>query len=135
MDLEHLVSFTKDFKVKTNGKCSYVWTPFSDEAKDGIFINMEDLTPLNYSAWYGGQPNGFRHETAVTIWLKADNIEKSYFDRPDHNEACVSCFTTRHLNLHLLGACKWTLLDSQFFPVVHKNDGIVFAGLESSEIR
>ena len=135
LNLEHLAAFTIEFSEKTGGACTYIWTPYSDWSQEGVFINLEDKTPLNYSAWYEGQPNGFRLEDAIQIKLNVKDVKKSYWDKWQNREACFSCSSTRLLILHLLGVCQWTLLDFQYFPIEDKKGGIVFIGLQSSEIR
>ena len=132
---EQLMSFVRDFQRKTLDKCSNVWTPYSDQTEEGFYINLEDLTPLNYSSWNIGQPNGQRLENAVLINLAAKNMGKSLEDVSKDIEECFSCSSTKLVSLKLLGVCRWTFLDDQYFLIENENYGVHFTGLTSCDIR
>ena len=43
-------------------KCSFLWTPLSDQAVEGTFVNIEDGKEEKYISWKSGQPSGGQPE-------------------------------------------------------------------------
>ena len=51
----------------TGGICSNIWTPFSDQQTEGLFLNMNNNAVAELQVWDKAQPNGERDENFVVI--------------------------------------------------------------------
>ena len=102
--------------VKTsNHACSNIWTPYSDEAKEGDFVEMgtghTQGTGLEapFLPWEKSQPNGGVGENFVQIVLKSDS--NLYFDvDATVQHTCSSCLLEQSLLLQLDGLCPGTYM-------------------------
>ena len=63
----YLQVFTEWFLWRIDGSCSWLWTPFSDEEKEGVFLDMNSKKQASFLPWKLNQPNGGREENFVTI--------------------------------------------------------------------
>ena len=41
-------TFTEWFHKRTNGSCTWLWTPFSDQEMEGVFINMNNKEQASF---------------------------------------------------------------------------------------
>ena len=62
-----LQAFTEWFQRKTDGSCTWLWTPYSDEEKEGVFLNLNSQEQASFLPWKQNQPNGGREENFVKI--------------------------------------------------------------------
>ena len=86
----------------TNGRCLEVWTPYSDEETEGIFLNMNDGTEAKFLPWAAGQPDGGSNENNVRLVLQTS----LYKDISSNQRFCSSCFLESSLLLRLDGLCE-----------------------------
>ena len=82
--------------------CSSLWTPFSDTATEGHFLNMYDGSEAKYLPWDRNQPNGGSDENHVSISLQSS----LHWDRAMDNHFCSSCLLDRSLLLRMDGLCE-----------------------------
>ena len=87
----------------TGGTCSVVWTPLSDKNHEGLFLNMNDNSSVQYQIWDKGQPNGGKNENHVAIVIRTAAL-RDY----DENEikGCSTCSLSSSLILQLDGVCE-----------------------------
>ena len=62
-------AFTEWFQRRTNGSCSWLWTPYSDQEEEGVFLNMNNQEQASLLPWNQNQPNGGREENFAKISL------------------------------------------------------------------
>ena len=90
----------------TGGACFDIWTPFSDEQSEGVFINMNDNVTTELDLWGETEPNGGRDENMVVI-----NIPRlALVDKSEKSLSCSSCLLSSSLLLRLDGLCKDSLI-------------------------
>ena len=140
-----LSNYTTWFNETTQGSCENIWTPFSDEMKEGVFVNLEDKTLAEFLPWGQGQPNGGTLENSVAI-LPSIN---SYIDFSSESRACPWCKLKVDLILTLRGLCKETSMGNIFFnhkkykfyfsdyyySILNTEQGVGFDGWRSTTIR
>ena len=97
-----LKSFTGWYDNITSGICKSVWTPFTDEENEGIFLNMNDGTEAKYLQWKEKQPDGGNSENYVSNSLQTS----LYGDSGREEQYCTSCLLNRSLLLRLDGLCE-----------------------------
>ena len=86
----------------TAGACSVVWTPLSDQNSEGVFLNMNNNSTVQYEFWDKKQPNGGKDQNYVGIIVRnaaLNDIDKSEL-------ACSTCSLPSSLFLQLDGVCK-----------------------------
>ena len=59
-------------KNTTGGTCPYVWTPLSDKNFEGLFLNMNDNSSVQYQMWDKSQPNGGENDNCSIFFEDAD---------------------------------------------------------------
>ena len=111
-------------------KCSFVWTPFSDEATEGIFINVEDGKEQSQLSWKLNQPSGGTTENSLRIDLESKLLE----DSKDADGDCFVCTLGRGLTLRLRGGCEGTKLERLFYLENNELGGIRYVGWLGSTI-
>ena len=93
-------------KNTTEGICSNIWTPFSDQQTEGLFLNMNNNAVAELQVWDKAQPNGERDENFVVI-----NIPRAaLWDVGRNKLSCSSCLLSSSLILHLDGLCEDSLI-------------------------
>ena len=116
---EELRQFTDWFQGVVPGVCSKIWTPYSDQGREGDYISLEDGSQASFLPWAPGQPNGADTENGVDIRLDLRNISLPayYYDennkRGIENFICSSCSLAGHFSLQLMGLCEHTLLGNK----------------------
>ena len=97
--------------VKTcNSACTNIWTPYSDETKEGEFVEMDTGIEAPFLPWEKSQPNGGRGENFVQMVLKSAS-DFNYFDvDATVRHTCASCLLNKSLLLQLDGLCPETLI-------------------------
>ena len=121
-----------DWVAETQGarKCSFLWTPFSDQAVEGTFVNIENGKEQKTIAWKNGQPNGGSTENSLKINLDAKLVE-------DEKEAigdCFACRLRRSFSASLRGGCEETKLERLFYLENIGAGGIRYLGWAGSII-
>ena len=107
---ESLQNFVDWFAKTSNGACSNIWTPYSDEAKEGKFVEMGTGVEAAFLPWEKSQPNGGSGENFVTMIQKSAS-EVNYFDvDPTVGHTCSSCLLEKSLLLQLDGLCPGTFM-------------------------
>ena len=59
--------YTPEQRQGKKNKCSTLWTPLTDEVKEGVFVNLNTGRERTDLAWKTGQPNGGNTENSVRI--------------------------------------------------------------------
>ena len=112
-----LVSFEEDrdlfnnyvswHNVTSGGDCYYVWTPFSDEHTEDVFLNMNTNTEAQLASfWEKDEPNGGRDENFVQIVVQKNALN----DANVNSLSCSSCLISSSLLLQLDGRCEESLI-------------------------
>ena len=104
---EELITFTTWF-TKVHGPCLDIWTPFTDESEEGIFIDTNTGKTIDYLPWMSGQPNGGTLQNIVV--LKATAEGPQYHDLNPGSYFCGSCTLDKTTIFSLWGRCQNTYL-------------------------
>ena len=100
-------SYVAWHKNTTGGICSDIWTPFSDEESEGLFLNMNNNeAEAEPQVWVKAEPNGGRDENFVVI----DVAQAALNDVARSKRSCSSCLLSSSLLLQLHGLCKDSLI-------------------------
>ena len=105
-DYELFVKYVAWLDFTTRGSCPYVWTPFSDQRSEGLFLDMSNNTEADPKFWDKDEPNGGKDENFVEI----DVAEKALNDVGDTRRICTSCQIPASLLLRLDGRCAESLI-------------------------
>ena len=78
-------------------KCATLWTPLTDELREGTFVNLNTGKVSTNLAWKTGQPNGGSTENSVRIDMETRSLEDAKMSPGD----CFACklersFTARY---------------------------------------
>ena len=90
----------------TGGACHFIWTPFSDEQSEGLFVNVNNNKTAELQFWSKTEPNGGRDENLVVIYVSREAL----VDVPDKTLGCSSCQISSSLLLKLDGLCKDSMI-------------------------
>ena len=130
----------------TGGTCVDIWTPFSDNESEGVFINMNNnKETTNIDFWSKSEPNGGRDENFVVISM----ARKALVDVPEKTRGCSSCSISSSLLLKLDGLCKdsmigkilhlWTIsisfISDKEYKILNFNSSVGFNGWRNTYIR
>ena len=116
--LQEFVSWFED----EHGPCRDIWTPITDEAEEGVFINTNTGKQPSYIPWMKGQPNGGTLQNSVAIRIESQglNISKeqtkyglAFHDIKKTDQFCGSCTLERATLFTLWGRCKRTYLGNK----------------------
>ena len=121
-----------DWVGETQGatKCSFLWTPFSDQAVEGTFVNIEDGKEEKNISWKSGQPSGGSTENSLKINVEAKLIE----DEKEAKGDCFACKLQRSFSAALRGGCEDTKLERLFYLENIETGGIRYLGWGGSVI-
>ena len=77
--------------------CASLWTPLTDEQKEGTFVNLNNNKVSTNLAWKTGEPNGGNTQNSVRIDLETRSLE----DTEESPGDCFACklersFTARY---------------------------------------
>ena len=89
----------------TEGSCPSIWTPLSDEAQEGLFINMNNNDTVDSQAWYEDEPNGGKDENFVIV-----DPDAALYDVAWDIQTCSACNLQSDLLLHLDGLCEDSII-------------------------
>ena len=64
---EQYEQFIAWFDRITNKTCKRIWTPYSDKREEGVFVNVDDGSPVTFLPWAVGDPNGGKIENGIAI--------------------------------------------------------------------
>ena len=99
-------------KNTTEGICSNIWTPFSDQQTEGLFLNMNNnAADAELQVWNKGEPNGGRDENFVVIDVQRAALN----DVAGNKLSCSSCLLSSSLLLQLDGLCEGSLIGNGQF--------------------
>ena len=113
-----------------SSKCPFIWTPFSDQAVEDTFVNIENGKEQKNIAWKSGQPNGGSTENSLKINVEARQIE----DEKEANGNCVVCTLKRSFSAALRGGCEDTRLERLFYMENNEAGGVRYLGWAGSVI-
>ena len=102
----YLLTFVDWFE--TNKDCTDIWTPFTDEEDEGVYINSNNGNVVDYLPWMAGQPNGGSLQNYIAIYI-IKHIPM-FLDDPDKSTHCVSCSVDVLTMFTLWGRCEDTYL-------------------------
>ena len=103
-DIVSLQAYTTWYFNITDGLCRAVWTPFSDEVDEGLFVNMFDNTKAAFLPWAASCPNGGTTDNFVRIASSSRLYRDTQTD--GYGICCSSCLLDRSLLLRLDGLCE-----------------------------
>ena len=104
-------------------KCNFFWTTFTDRYSEGKFVDELTNETINEIMWHRAQPAGGRRQNDVGFRPKY----KSFNDLIWDYLACVSCEVHRTTKFTMRGVCKWSFLETKYFPTIC-NEYIGFIG-------
>ena len=126
-----LTSFVKFMKNKIENPIQ-IWTPYSDQEKEGEFLNVNDMTNLTVDLWGQNQPNGKRDENCIVIapsW-----VPKAFTDLPCSYRIVSGCRRHTESRLKLRGLCAETKLDRIYVPK-NSDNFLMYSGWRFTTIR
>jgi hypothetical protein len=97
-ELQHMVMWVKE----TRSSCVALWTPITDKAEEGVFLNSNTGAVEPFLPFQDGQPNGGTSQNFVALVL----AKSGYGDMPDSLQYCFSCNLELSTTFHLRGLCK-----------------------------
>ena len=86
----------------TGGNCPFVWTPLTDQNSEGVYLNMNNNSDVQYKNWDKTEPNGGKNENYVMINVR----QAALHDVQEKRLACSTCSLSSSLLLQLDGMCK-----------------------------
>ena len=121
-----------DWVGETQGakKCSFLWTPFSDQAVEETFVSIEDGKELKTIAWNTREPDGGKTQNSLKINLEAKLME----DEEEGKGECFACKLQRSFSAVLRGGCEETKLERLFYLENIEGGGIRYMGWAGSVI-
>ena len=108
-EIRQVVSWVEGRQGDRN--CSFLWTPFSDQATEGTFVNIETGKEQRNLAWKPRQPSGRSTENSLRIDMKSKLIE----DEKEADGDCFVCKLQRSFTARLRGGCEETKLERLFY--------------------
>ena len=90
----------------TGGVCPKIWTPLSDLYSEGVFLNLNDNSTVQYQIWNKAEPNGGKIENYVKINVQ----DAALHDVNGNNLFCSTCYLSSSLFLQLDGVCEDSFL-------------------------
>ena len=110
INAQSLQNYVSWYAKTCNGACTNIWTPYSDEAKEGEFVEMGTGEKAPFLPWEKSQPNGGRGENFAQMILKSAS-DVNYFDvDATVGHTCTSCLLDKSLLLQLDGLCPGTYM-------------------------
>ena len=98
-------------KNTTGGTCSYIWTPLSDQNSEGLFINMNNNSTVQYQRWDKGQLNGGKRDNYAAIFVRSAAL----YDVDENALYCSTCSLSSSLILQLGGLCENSFIGNFFY--------------------
>ena len=129
-EIEKLVPWVEETQGGESSKCPFVWTPFSDQAVEDTFVNIENGKEQKSIAWKSGQPSGGSTENSLKINVEAKLIE----DEKKADGNCVVCTLQRSFSAALRGGCEETKLERLFYMENSEAGGVRYLGWAGSVI-
>jgi hypothetical protein len=99
-ELQHMVRWVKE----TRSSCLALWTPITDKAVEGVFLNSNTRAVVPFLPFLDGQPNGGTSENAVELLL--ENYIGYRDTNADNPGRCVSCTLKSSTTFRLRGLCQ-----------------------------
>ena len=111
MNHSAMLKYVAWHKNITGSVCSHIWTPLSDEMYEGLFLNMNDNSTVQYQNWDKGRPNGGENDNHVAIKVKTAALN----DVSGKRELCSTCYLPSSLFLQLDGVCEDSFIGNLLF--------------------
>ena len=102
----------------TGNACPYVWTPLSDQNSEGIFLNMNNNSTVQYQNWDKNEPNGGKKENYAMIDVQTAALH----DVGENRLFCSTCLLSSSLLLTLDGVCKDSFIGNLVLPISFKRE-------------
>ena len=100
-DMEYTVSLFENEPTS----CENIWTPLTDEEKEGVYRNAMTKNVASYLPWEVSNPNGFKDENFVLLSMSS----KGYIDNVKTKKAtCTACDIGIRTEFYLKGVCQET---------------------------
>ena len=120
-----------DFMIKgfdnLKSHCTKIWTPLTDDMKEGSYKNAITGEYPNYLPWDTLEPDGLEEQNFAVI----DTSNKRYKDQAINMHSCVSCDLNNSTQFYLTGLCEDTFLDSVYF-LNNDDKEIVYKGMHTT---
>jgi hypothetical protein len=97
-ELHHMVMWVKE----TRSSCQSLWTPITDKAEEGIFLNSNTGVVEPFLPFPEGVPSASRSQNFVALSLASF----VYRDQSESNQHCVSCNLELSTTFRLRGLCQ-----------------------------
>lgn len=112
----------------------FMWLNAVDRGHEGTWTTLEGHV-LNYTHWYGVEPNGGVTENCVGVKGQGVAAGKWYDIMCDGAPLCASCRFASRPYLHLRGPCvEQAGVDADYVLHPDSHDGLHFIGFTSSNI-
>ena len=119
-----------------NDGCWDYWLPYSDEKKEGVWLDQNSGEPMEYTEWIPGQPNGRDSQNCVAVVLAISPPDNTWNDASCTDNYCTLCSRPSQPILRLRGLCKESKLSNIFTPVNTGHMGrLGYIGLEHTNIE
>ena len=154
--MEQLQELVELFQTELPGVCRNIWTPYSDQAEEGVFLSIEDNSKPTFLPWAPDQPNGAESENGIDIRLDKSG-EVYYYDRhisPNLDQfICSVCSLDASFSIQLRGVCEFTFMGEfinvnksltmknlfhfldTYYVIKNAKESIAYKGLRYSSIR
>ena len=129
-EIGNLVAWVEETQLGSSSKCSFLWTPFSDQTVEDSYVNIQNGKTQKNIAWKSGQPNGGSTENSLKIDVEAKLIE----DEKKADGNCVVCTLKRSFSAALRGGCEETKLERLFYMENNEAGGVRYLGWAGSVI-
>ena len=86
----------------TGGNCPFVWTPLTDQNSEGVYLNMNNNSDVQYKNWDKTEPNGGKNENHVMIKVQTADL----YDVNEKKAHCSACSLSTSMYLQLDGVCE-----------------------------
>jgi hypothetical protein len=97
-ELQQMVMLVKE----TRSSCVALWTPITDKAEEGVFLNSNTGAVEPFLPFINGNPNGGRSQNFVSLFV----AKFGYGDEMDQRQYCVSCNLELSTSFRLRGLCQ-----------------------------
>ena len=96
--------------------CGRYWLPYTDLATEGVWLDQENMTPMVYSEWLSGEPNGKLTENCGAVFLAASG---TWIDVPCDSRYgfCTICTRPTQPIVRLRGLCYDSKITNIFTPI------------------
>ena len=116
-DTEQLGAFVDWFVEETtelDSSCWNIWTPYSDEETEGVYLSLEDKSRTTFLPWTENE--GLKEDTnANSLVIVIPDSPTPYADVENEVYNCIACTLSTSLTVRLQGLCPGSILGDHNF--------------------